>query len=234
MKVDILTIFPDIFFGPFSESIISRALENNIVDIKTINPRDFAGDTHKKVDDKPYGGGPGMLMKPEPIFEAVESCRTQSSHVVLTSPQGKVFTQDKAKQLSKKSHLIFICGHYEGVDERVRDNLCDEEISIGDYILTSGNLPAMVIIDAVVRLLPGVLGAKDSVNEETFTDGLLEYPQYTKPYDFRGLRVPKILSSGDHEAVKKWKRKQAENKTKEQRPDLYNKYLKNKDKKFCE
>ena len=226
MQIDIITIFPNIYFGPFSESIIGRARKNKLVDINTIDLRNYTTDKHRSVDDTPYGGGPGMLMKPEPLFKAVEDCRNDDSYVVLTSPQGEVFDQKLSYELSKKKHLIFVCGHYEGVDERVRENLIDKELSIGDYVLTSGNLAAMVMVDSLVRLIPGVLGSNESIEDESFSEGLLEYPQYTKPSDFKGLKVPDVLLSGNHKLIREWKKKQAVIRTKERRSDLYEKYLK--------
>ena len=220
MRIDIITIFPDIFFGPFSESIVNRAISKGIVKINCINLRDYTEDKHRTVDDTPYGGGPGMLMKPEPLFKAVEDCKDDDSHVILVTPQGRPHNQKVAGELSQKKHLVFVCGHYEGVDERVRTNLVDQEISIGDYVLTSGNLPTMVIVDSVVRLLPGVLGDYESVKDESFSDGLLEYPQYTKPADFRGLKVPEVLLSGNHNLIEKWRKEQALIRTKKHRPDL--------------
>ena len=224
MLIDIITLFPDIFFGPFSESIISRAISKEIVKINSVNLRKFTDDKHRTVDDTPYGGGPGMLMKAEPLFKAVEDCKSEESYVILTTPQGEKYNQKMADELSRKKHLVFVCGHYEGVDERVRTNLIDREISIGDYVLTSGNLPAMVIIDSLVRLMPGVLGDYDSIKDESFADGLLEYPQYTKPADFRGLNVPDVLLSGNHKLIKKWREEQALIRTKERRPDLLENY----------
>lgn len=221
MQIDIITLFPDIFFGPLGESIVGRAVEKGLVKINTVNLRDFTYDRHRTVDDKPYGGGPGMLMKPEPLFEAVESLRKEDSLVILTGPRGEVFKQKTAEELSKKSHLIIICGHYEGVDERVR-SIVDREISIGDYVLTSGNLPAMVITDSVTRLIPGVLGCDESGSDESFSYGLLEYPQYTRPVEFRGMKVPDELLSGNHAAIAAWRRKQAEALTAKHRPDLMN------------
>lgn len=220
MRIDIITLFPKIFFGPFDESIIARARKQGLVEINTINLRDFASDKRGTVDDKPYGGGPGMLMKPEPVFDAVESMKTEDSLVILTSPQGEVFNQKLARELSQEKHLIVICGHYEGVDERVKLGLVDKEISIGDYVLTSGNLPAMVMTDAIVRLLPGVLGSPESEVEESFSEGLLEYPQYTRPPVFRGMEVPEILFSGHHEEIARWRKQESERKTIERRPDL--------------
>ena len=224
MQIDIITIFPNIYFGPFSESIIGRARRDKFVDINTIDLRNYTTDRHRSVDDTPYGGGPGMLMKPEPLFKAVEDCRKPDSYVILTTPQGEVFNQSISHELSRKKHLIFVCGHYEGIDERVRENLIDREISIGDYILTSGNLAAMVMVDSLVRLIPGVLGSGESIKEESFSEGLLEYPQYTKPSDFRNLKVPEVLLSGNHKLIEEWKQKQAVERTKNRRPDLHEKY----------
>ena len=220
MQIDIITLFPDIFFGPFSESIIGRAISSGKVKINCVNLRNYTEDKHRTVDDTPYGGGPGMLMKAEPLFKAVEDCKSNDSCVILTTPQGEPFKQKIAEELSLKKHLVFVCGHYEGVDERVRTNLVDREISIGDYVLTNGNLSAMVIIDSLVRLLPGVLGDDKSAEDESFTTGLLEYPQYTKPADFKGLKVPEVLLSGNHKLIKNWQKEQALIRTKERRPDL--------------
>lgn len=220
MRLDIITIFPAMFDGPFGDSIIKRAQQAKAVEIQVINLRDFTSDPHRTVDDRPYGGGAGMLMKPEPLFAAVDSLRNPETQVILLTPQGQTFNQQKARELSKKPHLILICGHYEGVDERVRLALADEEISIGDYILTSGNLPAMVVADAIIRLLPGVLGCADSIVEESFSDGELEYPQYTRPENYAGMRVPEILLSGNHAAIANWRQEQARERTRMRRPDL--------------
>jgi tRNA (guanine37-N1)-methyltransferase len=220
MECEILTLFPRMFEGPLDESILKRARESGRVQIRVHNLRDFTHDKHHVVDDKPYGGGPGMLMKPEPIFEAVEQLRRADSCVVLMTPQGAPFTQPRAGEFAKKPHLIVICGHYEGVDERVREALVDEEVSIGDYVLTNGALAAAVVVDAVVRLLPGVLGDEHSAGDDSFANGLLEGPQYTRPAEFRGMRVPDVLLSGDHAAVAKWRAEQARQRTKERRPDL--------------
>lgn len=220
MKIDIITLFPDIFFGPFADSIIGRAIEKDLVKINTVDLRDFTEDKRRTVDDKPYGGGPGMLMTVEPLFKAVEKLRTPDSLVILMSPQGRVFSQETAQELSQEKHLILICGHYEGVDERVRDFLIDMEISIGDYILTSGNIPAMAVVDAVVRLIPGVLGSAESSETESFAEGVLEYPQYTRPEDFQGMKVPEVLLSGNHQEIAKWRKKEALKRTQERRPDL--------------
>jgi tRNA (guanine37-N1)-methyltransferase len=228
LQIDIITLFPEIFFGPLAESIIGRAVKNGLVKINTVNLRDYTHDERRTVDDKPYGGGPGMLMKAEPLFEAIEDIRTEKSLVILTSPQGQRFNQQTASELKAYEHLIFVCGHYEGVDERVRTALIDREISIGDYILTSGNLAAMVMTDAIVRLLPGVLGCDASSEDESFSKGLLEYPQYTRPTEFRDMKVPDILLSGDHGKIAKWREDQAEKRTRNRRPDLWDKKLKNK------
>lgn len=221
LRIDIITLFPEIFFGPLASSIVGRAREKNLVEINAVNLRDFTHDRHKTVDDTPYGGGPGMLMKPEPLFEAVRSLKNECSKVILTGPAGRRFTQKDAESLAAgESHLIIICGHYEGVDQRVR-SLVDWEFSIGDYILTSGNLAAMVMTDAVVRLLPGALGDELSGVDESFgASGLLEYPQYTRPPVFEGMAVPDVLLSGDHEKIRRWREAQAWNTTIRHRPDL--------------
>lgn len=220
LKIDIITLFPEIFFGPFSSSIIGRARDKNLVEINAVDLRNYAHDKHKTVDDTPYGGGPGMLMKVDVLFEAVQSLKTDESIVLLTGPSGEKFTQTTAHELKQCNHIIIICGHYEGVDERVRTLLVDREISIGDYILTSGNLAAMVMTDAIVRLLPGVLGDDASGEDESFENGLLEYPQYTKPPVFKGLEVPRILLSGNHAGIQEWRRAQSVAATVEKRPDL--------------
>jgi tRNA (guanine37-N1)-methyltransferase len=209
-----------------SESIIGRAIKNGLVEINTVDLRKYANDERKTVDDKPYGGGPGMLLKAEVVFAAVEDLKTEKSLVILTSPQGQSFKQETANELKTYEHLIFVCGHYEGVDERVRTELIDREISIGDYVLTSGNLAAMVITDAIVRLLPGVLGCDASSEDESFSKNLLEYPQYTRPEDFRGMKVPEILLSGNHGKIAKWRQEQAEKRTRDRRPDLWEKRTK--------
>ncbi len=223
MRLDIITIFPAMFDGPFGESIIKRARQQGLVEINLVDLREFTTDKHRSVDDRPYGGGAGMVMTPEPLFAAVESLRHAASHVLLLTPQGRRLDQAKVIELAAREHLILVCGHYEGVDERVRTDLIDEEISLGDYILTNGNLAAMVLADAVIRLLPGVLGSADSVVEESFSDNLLEYPQYTRPEVFRGLRVPEVLLSGNHQAIAAWRREQALRRTRERRPDLLQK-----------
>lgn len=220
MKIDILTLFPNIFTGPLTESIIKRAQGNRLVEIDIHDLRRYTKDKHCTADDKPYGGGGGMVLKPEPIFEAVSELRTADTRLVLMSPQGVRFTQKIAQELSLKRHLLFICGHYEGVDERVRIGLKPLDISIGDYIITNGSLAAMVVIDAIVRLVPGVLGNPKSPLNESFSNGLLEYPQYTRPSEYRGMKVPSELLSGDHRLIEEWRKKEALRRTKEQRPDL--------------
>lgn len=220
MDIDVLTLFPRIFEGPLEESILKRARESGRVQVRVHNLRDYTHDKHRVVDDRPYGGGPGMLMKPEPIFEAVEKLQRPDSCVALMTPQGAPFTQAHAQAFAQKPHLIIICGHYEGVDERVRQALVHEEVSIGDYVLTNGALAAAVVVDAVVRLLPGVLGHEDGAADDSFATGLLEGPQYTRPPEFRGMHVPEVLLGGDHGAVAKWRAAQAKSRTKERRPDL--------------
>lgn len=221
MRIDIITIFPQMFQGPFSESLVKRAVEKGIVQINIVNLRDFTHDRHHTVDDYPYGGGPGMVMKAQPVFEAVEALRAGGEvEVALLTPQGELFAQPVARDLAGKEHLIFICGHYEGVDERVRLHLADREISIGDYVLTGGELAAMVVVDAVVRLLPEVLGSPESLEEESHSRGLLEYPHYTRPEEFRGYMVPNVLLSGNHQEVSRWRREQALHRTLLKRPDL--------------
>lgn len=224
MRIDILTIFPNMFAPILNESIIKRAQAKGKVKIFVHNLRDFSADKHRKVDDRPFGGGPGMVMRPEPIFNAVEHILAKKpksgARVILLSPQGERFDQKTAKKLSRCKHLIFICGHYEGVDERVRRHLVDKEISIGDYVLTGGELPAMVVIDSVTRLIPGVLGEKKSLHFESFEGNLLEYPQYTRPANYKGMRVPLILFSGNHKKIEDWRKKQAIKITRQRRPEL--------------
>ena len=210
MRIDIVTLFPEIALAPLGESIIKRARDAGIVEIRAHNLRDWATDKHRKTDDYLCGGGQGMLLKPEPIFAAVEELRGEDTKVILTTPQGKPFVQADARRLSGHGHLLFLCGHYEGVDHRVIEELVDEEISIGDYVLTNGALASAVICDAIIRLLPGALGDERSPQEESFSDpNLLEAPAYTKPAEFRGLRVPDVLLSGHHAEIEKWKREQA-------------------------
>ena len=220
MKIDVLTLFPEMFAGPLDVSIVQRARKTGLLDLRVHNLRDWTHDRHKTVDDRPYGGGAGMVMKPEPIFEAVESLAEDKTHVVLLAPAGRVFKQAIAQELARKEHLLLICGSYEGVDERVRDGLVDEEMSIGDYVLTNGGLPAMVVIDAVTRLLPGALGDDESAKDESFNHGLIEYPHYTRPAEFRGMKVPEILLSGHHAEIEQWRAEQARQRTAQRRPDL--------------
>lgn len=208
------------FAGPLDESIIMRARKKGLLDLKVHDLREWTHDRHRTVDDRPFGGGPGMLMKPEPLFEAVESLRGQGTKVILLSPAGRKFEQRITRELAEQKHLLLVTGHYEGFDERARQALADDELSIGDYVLTNGALPAMVVIDAVTRLLPGVLGDDESSRDESFSHGLLEYPQYTRPAEFRGMRVPDVLISGNHADIEKWRREQAKLRTKQQRPDL--------------
>jgi tRNA (guanine37-N1)-methyltransferase len=220
MKIDVLTLFPAMFAGPLDESIIKRARAAGLLDLKIHNLRDWTHDRHKTVDDRPFGGGPGMLLKPEPLFEAVESLKREKTRVILLSPAGRPFSQAIACELAQADDLLLVTGHYEGFDERVREALADDELSIGDYVLTNGALPAMVVIDAVVRLLPGALGDDESSHDESFSHRQLEYPQYTRPAEFRGMKVPDVLVSGNHAEIEKWRREQAKRRTKERRPDL--------------
>lgn len=220
MKIDVLTLFPAMFAGPLDESIIMRARKQGLLDLKIHQLRDWTHDRHRTVDDKPFGGGPGMLLKPEPLFEAVESLKREKTRVILFSPSGRKFDQSIARELAQQEDLLLITGHYEGFDERVREALVDDELSIGDYVLTNGALPAMVVIDAVARLLPGVLGDDESSHDESFSHGLLEYPQYTRPSEFRGMKVPGVLLNGNHAEIEKWRRAQAKLRTQKQRPDL--------------
>lgn len=218
MKFDILTLFPEIF-TPLKESIIGRAVENNRIEVNLTNIRDFSKDKHKKVDDTPYGGGAGMVIRPDVVYDAYDSVKDENAKVIYMSPKGKVLNQEKVKQLAKEKHLIIICGHYEGIDQRVLDEIVDEEISIGDYVLTGGELPAMVVVDSVSRYVEGVLN-EESTSEESFSNGLLEYPQYTRPEEFRGKKVPEVLTSGHHENIRKWREQKSLEITKKNRPDL--------------
>jgi tRNA (guanine37-N1)-methyltransferase len=220
MKIDVLTLFPAMFAGPLDESIIMRARKKGLLDLKIHDLRKWTHDRHRTVDDKPFGGGPGMLLKPEPLFEAIESLKREKTRVILLLPAGRPFNQAVARELAQQEELLLVTGHYEGFDERVRETLADDELSIGDYVLTNGALPAMVVIDAVTRLLPGVLGDDESARDESFSRGLLEYPQYTRPAEFRGMKVPDVLVSGHHGAIEKWRREQARRRTRERRPDL--------------
>ena len=225
MKIDILTLFPEICRAPLSESMMKRAQENKIVDLRIHNLRDWTSDKHHIVDDAPFGGGQGMVMKPEPIFAAVEelqqsAIKNQKSKIILMSPGGRRLDQKLATELSQESHLIVICGHYEGVDHRVIEQIVDLEISIGDYVLTNGAIAAVVLVDAVARLLPGVLGHEQSAHDDSFSAGLLEAPQYTRPAEFRGWKIPEVLLSGNHAEIAKWRKEQALKRTKQNRPDL--------------
>ncbi|MEF2965251.1 tRNA (guanosine(37)-N1)-methyltransferase TrmD [Paenibacillus sp. M1] len=234
MRMDVLTLFPEMFEGVFSSSILGKAREKGIVSLNAVNFREYAGNKHGTVDDTPYGGGGGMVLKPEPIFHAVEDLLapraeeadkaeggfSRAPRIILMCPQGETFTQRKAEELAGEEHLIFICGHYEGYDERIREHLVTDELSIGDYVLTGGELPAMVIIDSIARLLPGVLGNEMSAVTDSFSTGLLEYPHYTRPVEFRGWKVPDILLSGHHANVADWRRKEALRRTWRRRPDL--------------
>ncbi len=220
MKIDLLTLFPEMFSGPLDVSIVARARKDGLLDLCVHNLRQWTHDRHKTVDDKPFGGGAGMVLKPEPIFEAVESLADHGTHVILTTPAGRPFSQAIARELAQQTHLLLICPSYEGVDERVCEVLVDDELSIGDYVLTNGGLPAMVIIDAVTRLLPGALGDEESARDESFSQRLLEYPHYTRPAEFRGLQVPEILLSGNHAEIEKWRAEQARKRTAKRRPDL--------------
>ena len=229
MKIDILTLFPEMFRGPFDESIIKRAVEKGLVEIDIHDLRKWATDKHGTVDDRPYGGGTGMIIKIDVVDRAIEELKvkdekrkttTKNSKIILLTPQGKVFNQGIAKEFSKLDYVILIAGHYEGFDDRIR-NLVDEEISIGDYVLTGGEIAAMVVVDSVVRLVPGVVGKEASLAEESFNQNLLEYPQYTRPEEFKGQKVPEVLLSGNHAEIAKWRREQAEKRTKERRPELF-------------
>jgi tRNA (guanine37-N1)-methyltransferase len=220
MKIDIVTLFPEICRAPLSESIMKRAQEKGLVDLRIHNLREWTTDKHHVVDDAPFGGGQGMVMKPEPIFAAVEDLGHRTSKVILMSPAGRRFDQRMAAELAEESHLVIICGHYEGVDHRVIEHLVDLEISIGDYVLTNGAIAAIVLVDAIVRLLPGVLGHDESAADDSFSSGHLEAPQYTRPADFRGWKVPEILLSGNHAEIAKWRKEQALKRTNENRPDL--------------
>jgi len=229
MNIDVLTLFPEMFHGVFGQSILKKAAEQEAVKYHVVNFRDFADNKHHTVDDYPYGGGAGMVLKPQPIFDAVEECKKNaksetSPRVILLCPQGKRHNQMLAEELAKEEHLIFICGHYEGYDERIRQHVVTDEISIGDFVLTGGELGAMVIIDSVVRLLPNVLGKEESHLQDSFSTGLLEHPHYTRPADFRGLKVPEVLTSGNHRLIDEWREKESLKRTYERRPDLLDTY----------
>ena len=221
MRIDVVTLFPGMFAGPLDESIVARARKAGIVDLGIHNLRDWTADRHRTADDRPFGGGAGMVLKPEPLFKAVDALRLgPESQVVLLTPQGELLRQPVVAELAEQTHLILICGHYEGIDERFVEHAVDREVSIGDYVLSGGELPAMVLIDAVVRLLPGALGSPYSAGDESHSHGLLEYPHYTRPAEFRGWRVPDILISGNHAEVDRWRREQARERTRRRRPDL--------------
>jgi tRNA (guanine37-N1)-methyltransferase len=227
VRIDIFTLFPEMFTGPLDSSILKRAALQNRVNVNIHNIRDYTHDRHNTADDYAYGGGAGMVLKPEPVFEAVENVKSEvrentatDAHVILLTPQGRLFNQQVAYELAQKKWLMFICGHYEGVDDRISKHLVDDEISIGDYVLTGGELPAMVVFDAVVRLLPGVLGSEESLLHESHTGGLIEYPQYTRPEVYREWKVPEVLLSGNHAEIARWRREQSIRRTIERRPDL--------------
>lgn len=227
MRVDVVTIFPEMLRSPLEHSILKRARDAGLLDVRTLDPREFTTDRHRQVDDCPYGGGPGMVMKPEPLFRAVESLAAEPpppDRIILFTPLGRPFGQAVAQELSREQRLVFLCGRYEGIDERVHRHLVTDEISIGDYVLTGGELAALVVIDAVARLIPGVLGKDESSESETFEEHLLEYPHYTRPAEFRGWKVPDVLLSGHHGEVEKWRRLQSLQRTLERRPDLFLKH----------
>lgn len=221
MKFHVLTLFPEMF-QIMKESVIGRAIDKNLIEVHPVNIRDFSTDKHKKVDDTVYGGGAGMLIRPDVVWDSYLSVKTEKSKVIYLSPQGKTLTQEKVLELAKQEHLILLCGHYEGIDQRVLDKIVDEEISIGDYVLTGGELPAMVLVDSVSRYVEGVL-SEGSTDEETFSNGILEYPQYTRPEIFEGKQVPEVLLSGHHENIRKWRKQEALKKTLQKRPDLLEK-----------
>ncbi|RIP33542.1 tRNA (guanosine(37)-N1)-methyltransferase TrmD [Staphylococcus gallinarum] len=236
MKIDYLTLFPEMFEGVLNHSILKRAQEKSMLQVNTVNFRNFAENKHGQVDDYPFGGGQGMVLKPEPVFNAMNSIdKTDDTRVILMCPQGRPFNQDIAQELSEADHLVFICGHYEGYDERIRQHLVTDEISMGDYVLTGGELPAMVMTDAIVRLIPGVLGNQQSHVDDSFQDGLLEFPQYTRPRDYKGLGVPDVLLSGNHAHIDAWRHEQKLIRTYEKRPDLLESYeLAKKDQEIIE
>lgn len=228
MKIDILTLFPEMFSPVTDSSILGRAVEKGILDIKTVNIRDYSNDKHNKADDYPFGGGGGMVMSADPIFGAMESVNAADKKVIYMSPRGKILDSEKIKELSSLDELVILCGHYEGVDQRVIDYWNAEEISIGDYVLTGGELPAMVLIDSVARMIPDVLGNENSALDESIYSGLLEHPQYTKPREYRGMNIPEVLVSGNHKLIKLWKFREALKLTKERRPELYDEFVKDK------
>ena len=224
MRFDIITIFPELVTGALGHGILRRAQQAGLVEIRVVNLRNFAPDRHRSVDDRPYGGGEGMVLMPGPLFAAIEFCRGEprspGSRVVLLTPQGKTWTQEMAAEFARVSHVVLVCGRYEGVDQRVTDTMVDLEVSIGDFVLTGGEIPALVILDTVVRLIPGALGSLESSRNESFSSGLLDYPQYTRPAEFRGLRVPDVLLSGDHAVIQRWRKERALEKTLKNRPEL--------------
>ena len=220
MRFDLLSLFPEYFESPFEVSIIKRAKEKGLIEINLVQVRDFAEGKHRKVDDRPYGGGPGMVMMPKPLTQAIRSVKKEGSRVIYLSPQGKPLTAALCEQLAKEKHLILVCGHYEGIDERVIESEVDEEISIGDYVLTNGCIAAIVLLDAVVRFVPGVLGHEEAAAEDSFQKGIFDAPQYTRPEEFEGRPIPAILKGGNHEKIRKWREKQARTKTQKVRPDL--------------
>lgn len=237
MKIDVLTLFPELFYAFKNTSIIKRGIKNNIININPINIRDFSIDNHRKADDYPYGGGPGMVMTPQPIYDAYKSIKKLSKDIpcIYLSPQGKVFNQDMAIEIAHYPQVIFLCGHYEGIDQRIIDKIVTHEISIGDYVLTGGELPAMVMIDCISRLVPGILGNEQSAQEDSISSGLLEFPQYTRPYKFLGEKVPDILLSGNHKKIDQWRKIESLLKTKKRRPDLFERYtFSNEEKKILE
>ena len=225
MKIDVLTLFPEMF-SSLNHSLIGKAIDKKLIDLNLVNIRDFTLDKNKRCDDYSYGGGAGMIMTPQPLFDAIQSVKTPNSYVIFLSPKGNLLTQEKVQTLSQMGKdLVLVCGHYEGIDERIVDLCVDEELSIGDYVLTGGELPAMVVIDSVARYVDGVLGNSETTSEESFCDNLLEYPQYTRPSEFMGKKVPQILLDGDHGKVAKWREEMSISLTKSRRPDLYRKYL---------
>lgn len=236
MKIDYLTLFPEMFEGVLNHSILKRAQDKGIINVNTINFRDYAVNKHNQVDDYPFGGGQGMVLKPEPVFNAMKDIQhNDETRVILLCPQGRPFTQKIAQELSSTEHIVFICGHYEGYDERIREHLVTDEISMGDYVLTGGELPAMTMTDAIVRLIPGVLGNQQSHQDDSFSDGLLEFPQYTRPREFQGMTVPDVLLSGNHAHIEKWRHKQKLIRTYLKRPDLLMAYpLSEQDKEIIE
>ena len=228
LRIDIISAVPDLLYSPISNSIIKRARDKGLVQIHVHDLRDFTTDKHQKIDDYPYGGGAGMVLSPQPVFDCIEKLTSEQKYdeVIFTAPDGDVFEQQHANQLSVKSNIIFLCGHYKGVDQRIRDELITREFSIGDYVLSGGELPALVMTDAITRLIPGVLGDSESALTDSFQDTLLDAPVYTRPATFRGLEIPDVLLSGDHKKIEKWRSDEAEKRTKERRPDLYDKFKK--------